>query len=100
MITKVKWKNYKALGNLELDFTNATGEPYNTIVLAGENGTGKTTVLESILNIVQRSQCGRLSLDSPFADFNPNIHLWFPIISAYKKDEIGDPFRGSLSHLS
>lgn len=35
MITKVKWKNYKALGNLELDFTNATGEPYNTIVLAG-----------------------------------------------------------------
>ena len=36
MITKVKWKNYKALGNLELDFTNATGEPYNTIVLAGE----------------------------------------------------------------
>lgn len=52
MITKVKWKNYKALGNLELDFTNATGEPYNTIVLAGENGTGKTTVLESISNFL------------------------------------------------
>ncbi len=47
-ITKVKWSNHPILGNLELDFTNATGLPYTTILLAGENGTGKTTVLETI----------------------------------------------------
>ena len=48
MITKLKWKNHSILGNLELDFTNADGRPYNTIILAGENGTGKTTILETL----------------------------------------------------
>ena len=48
-IRKVKWANHPILGNLELDFiTPATNKPYSTIVLAGENGTGKTTILETI----------------------------------------------------
>jgi len=48
-IKKVKWNNHPILGNLELDFTNpATGEPFNNILFAGENGCGKTTILESI----------------------------------------------------
>lgn len=41
MITRVKWRNHAVLGDLELDFTKANGTPYNTIVLAGENGTGR-----------------------------------------------------------
>ena len=45
MISTLKWNNYNALGNLELDFSKADGTVYNTIVLAGENGTGKTTIL-------------------------------------------------------
>ena len=48
MITKLKWKDHPILGNLELNFTNSSGKPYNTIVLAGENGTGKTTILETL----------------------------------------------------
>lgn len=48
-ITKVKWKNHPILNNLELDFINQlTREPYSNILLAGENGTGKTTILDSI----------------------------------------------------
>lgn len=48
-IKKVKWSNHPILGDLELDFTNpATGEPFNNILFAGENGSGKTTILESI----------------------------------------------------
>lgn len=50
MIRKIKWKNHKVLGNLELDFSRSDGGIYNTIVLAGENGSGKTTILESISN--------------------------------------------------
>ena len=41
MIPRVKWRNHAVLGDLELDFTKANGTPYNTIVLAGENGTGR-----------------------------------------------------------
>lgn len=48
MISKIKWKNHDVLGNLELDFLDAYGKPYNAIILAGENGTGKTTILETI----------------------------------------------------
>ena len=48
MISKIKWKNHSVLGNLELDFTKDDGEIYNTIILAGENGTGKTTILNTI----------------------------------------------------
>lgn len=48
MIRKIKWNNHDVLGNLELDFTKPDGSVYNTIVLAGENGTGKTTILETL----------------------------------------------------
>lgn len=48
MIRKIKWNNHDILGNLELDFTKPDGFIYNTIVLAGENGTGKTTILETL----------------------------------------------------
>ena len=48
MITKIKWNNHSVLGDLELDFTKPDGSIYDTIVLAGENGTGKTTILETM----------------------------------------------------
>lgn len=55
MIRKVKWNNYKSLGDLELNFINpSTGLPFNTIVLAGENGAGKTTILESLATFLNR----------------------------------------------
>lgn len=49
-IAKIKWKGHPILGDLELDFTNKNKKdiPYDTIIFAGENGTGKTTVLTSI----------------------------------------------------
>ncbi|QXO67031.1 AAA family ATPase [Morganella morganii] len=48
-LRKIKWQNHPVLGDLILDFTNKqTGKPYNTILLAGENGTGKSTILETI----------------------------------------------------
>jgi len=54
-IKKVKWKNHPILGNLELDFINSlTGVPFDTVLFAGENGTGKTTILESISTFLNR----------------------------------------------
>jgi predicted ATP-binding protein involved in virulence len=48
-IKKVKWLSHPILGSLELDFINpTTNRPFDTILFAGENGTGKTIVLESI----------------------------------------------------
>jgi len=44
-IQKISIKKYLMLKNLELDFSNGS-DVYDTIVFAGENGTGKTTILE------------------------------------------------------
>ncbi|MFQ6371445.1 AAA family ATPase [Shewanella sp. YIC-542] len=52
-IIEVKWKNHPVLGDLHLDFSNvSTHKPYSTIVFAGENGTGKSTILEEISNFL------------------------------------------------
>lgn len=52
MLEKIQWKNHSVLGNLSLDLTKSSGTPYKTIVLAGENGVGKTNVLESLCNFL------------------------------------------------
>lgn len=48
MITMVEWDNDPILKNLRLNFAKEDGTPYKTIVIAGENGTGKTHILETI----------------------------------------------------
>lgn len=53
LIAKVKWHNHPVLHDLELDFCNSAGEPYDNIILAGENGTGKTTILTSMAGVIQ-----------------------------------------------
>lgn len=47
-IKKIKWKNHPILGNLLLDFSKRSGDLFDNILFVGENGTGKTTILDSI----------------------------------------------------
>lgn len=53
-LCKIKWSNHPILGDLLLDLTNDEGVPYRTIVLAGENGTGKTSILSSIYGLMDK----------------------------------------------
>lgn len=48
MITRIQYKGHDVLGNLYLDFQKSDGTPYKTIVFAGENGCGKTTILKTL----------------------------------------------------
>ena len=60
-LLKVKWHNDPVLGDLQLDFTNpTTGKPYNTVVLLGENGTGKTTILNSLFRFISGHPIGKI----------------------------------------
>lgn len=54
MIKKIKIKEYNLLKDLELDFTKPDGGIYNTIILAGENGTGKTSILDALAEYLNR----------------------------------------------
>jgi predicted ATP-binding protein involved in virulence len=52
-ILQLKLRSHPILGNLMLDFNNdSTNKPYETIVFAGENGTGKSTLLEVLSNFL------------------------------------------------
>ena len=79
MITKIKWNNHEILGNLELDFTKADGSPYSTIILAGENGTGKTTILETLSTFLN------LGSIEPFEFIEYNIEIIYIQLSLYRK---------------
>jgi predicted ATP-binding protein involved in virulence len=50
-IRKIKIKNYKIFDDLELDFTDSDGKALDTIVLAGINGSGKTSILQLLQKI-------------------------------------------------
>ncbi len=51
-IKKIHFYNHPILNNLELDFCDDMGNPVDTIILAGENGCGKSTVLNELYKIV------------------------------------------------
>ncbi|WP_100065734.1 AAA family ATPase [Miniphocaeibacter massiliensis] len=47
-IKRIKFYDDEVLGNLELDFCDENGNPVDTVLIAGENGTGKSTILKRI----------------------------------------------------
>lgn len=59
LIRAVTLEGHPALGDLHLDFTDDESNPFNVVVLAGENGTGKSAILEAIqLTFEQQVQRG------------------------------------------
>jgi predicted ATPase/5S rRNA maturation endonuclease (ribonuclease M5) len=52
-IKSIKLQNNPVLGNFEIDFTDKNGNPVDSIILAGENGSGKTTILDIIFELSQ-----------------------------------------------
>lgn len=47
-IRKIEFTNHPVFGDLKLDFTDANGKTLNTIIIAGENGVGKSLLLNTI----------------------------------------------------
>ncbi len=96
-IRKLKYKNDKILGDLELDFVNpATNQPYSTVVLVGENGTGKTTILKTIsdyINVItlrpfdyiEYEADGKVYRIEPLMDGNPTFHTRIDIATGTKE---------------
>ena len=55
LIEKLKITDHPAIGTVELDFCDDTGEPASMVVIAGQNGTGKTVILEAIQSLFEQS---------------------------------------------
>ncbi|MEE0247616.1 MULTISPECIES: AAA family ATPase [Peptacetobacter] len=51
-VKRLKFKNHKVLGDLDISFQIDSNNTLDTIVFIGENGTGKTTILREIYNLM------------------------------------------------
>jgi energy-coupling factor transporter ATP-binding protein EcfA2 len=51
-LLKLSVRDFRGIDKVELDLTDADGEPVNLAVLAGGNGCGKTALLEAIILLV------------------------------------------------
>jgi len=61
-LKSIKFENHPILGNLFVDFCDNSGKPVNTILIAGENGTGKSTLLNEIYKIVTYKADSRMNV--------------------------------------
>ena len=50
-LRKVTFKNHPILKNLELDFCGKNGKAVDTVIFAGENGTGKSILIDALYKI-------------------------------------------------
>ncbi len=54
-IRKIKFENHPILKDLELNFCDSNGNTIDTIILAGENGTGKSTILNELYKVASHT---------------------------------------------
>ena len=51
-IKAITFRNHPVLGDLHLNFCDSRGNPIDTIILAGANGTDKTTIINTLFNFM------------------------------------------------
>lgn len=51
-VRKLKLSNHAVLGNLELDFTDLSNKAVDTVIIAGNNGIGKSSLMELLYKIM------------------------------------------------
>lgn len=76
-IRKIVFHEHPVLKNLSLNFCDSEGKCIDTIIFAGENGTGKSTIINSIYMLVSRT-----------ANFEADVE--------FEKD--GNPFQITYEH--
>lgn len=54
-IRKVEFINHPILGDLTLDFCDASGYAVDTVIFAGENGVGKSTILNALYSLTSHN---------------------------------------------
>lgn len=54
-IRKIKFKNHPILKDLELNFCDLNDKVVETIIFAGENGTGKSTILNELYRVASHT---------------------------------------------
>lgn len=86
-INKIHLENHPLFGTMDIDFTRPDGKTLDTIVIAGINGTGKTTLLETIFEIGTDASVRNIYTDS---------YLDIDLTYLYKKRMVDSHYNASF----
>ena len=75
-IRKIQFKNHKVLGNLVLDFCDLYGKAVDTVIFAGENGCGKSTILNEIYKLSCGSVDFQMELEFELSNTIVNVEYY------------------------
>lgn len=62
-IRKIKFQEHPILKNLELDFRGRNGKAVDTVIFAGENGAGKSNIINELYKIASHTVSSPLSVE-------------------------------------
>ena len=94
-LKNIRFDNHEILNNLEVNFCDSNGVPLNTVVIIGNNGTGKTTLLKSLFDSFEVDVKGynmknTLNIELHFGDFYTSVQLDAGEVGMLGPDIIGD----------
>lgn len=62
-IRKIIFKDHPILKNLSLDFCGIDGKAVNTVIFAGENGNGKSTIINELYGNISQHQINTMTVE-------------------------------------
>lgn len=62
-IKKIAFHDHPVLGNFSLDFCDSEGKAVDTVIFAGENGVGKSTILNELYKVASHQENSELEVE-------------------------------------